>query len=47
MAADDTFTLDIPAAAVPEPASILLLALPLGLVLLLAARHRAANAHLT
>lgn len=34
----DTFTLDIGTAAVPEPAGILLLALPLGLVMLLAQR---------
>ncbi|MGH7113433.1 MAG: hypothetical protein ACREE9_02960 [Stellaceae bacterium] len=41
-ATDDSFTLDIPAAAVPEPSSLLLLALPLGLVMLLAARPRRA-----
>ncbi|MGH7113432.1 MAG: hypothetical protein ACREE9_02955 [Stellaceae bacterium] len=40
-ALDDTFTLNIGAAAVPEPSSLLLLALPLGLVLLLAARQAA------
>jgi hypothetical protein len=34
----DSFTLDVP--AVPEPASIALLALPLGLFMLLTARHR-------
>ncbi len=38
--ADDTFTLVIPAAAVPEPSSLALLALPLGLLMLLAARRR-------
>lgn len=37
---DDSFTLDIEAAAAPEPASVALLALPLGLVMLYAARHR-------
>jgi hypothetical protein len=37
----DSFTLDIvAAAAAPEPSSVLLLALPLGLVILLAAKHR-------
>jgi hypothetical protein len=41
-AADDSFTLVIPAAAVPEPSSVLLLALPLGLVVLLAASRRRA-----
>ncbi len=35
-----SFTLDIPGAAVPEPSSLGLLALPLGFVTLLAARHR-------
>jgi hypothetical protein len=39
--ANQNFTLQIgPAAAVPEPSSLLLLALPLGFVMLLAARHR-------
>ena len=43
VAADDSFTLDIVApAAVPEPSSLALLALPLGLVILLAARRRRA-----
>ena len=42
-AGDDSFTLIIPAAAVPEPSSIALLALPLGLVMLLAARQRPAT----
>jgi hypothetical protein len=37
-AGDDSFTLIIPAAAVPEPSSLALLALPLGLVMLLATR---------
>jgi hypothetical protein len=36
----DSFTLDIPGAAVPEPSSLGLLALPLGFAMLLAARHR-------
>lgn len=39
----DSFTLQIGAAPVPEPASALLLGLPLGLVMLLAARHRHAT----
>lgn len=43
-ATDDSFTLDAVAATVPEPASLALLALPLGLVMLLATRHRARNA---
>jgi hypothetical protein len=37
---NQNFTLDIVAAAVPEPSSLLLLAPPLGFVPLLAARHR-------
>lgn len=40
--ADQNFTLVIGAAAVPEPSSLLLLALPLGLAIMLAARHRQA-----
>ena len=39
----DSFTVDIAAAPVPEPASALLLGLPLGLVMLLGARHRRAT----
>jgi hypothetical protein len=38
-ATDDSFTLDAVAATVSEPASLALLALPLGLVMLLARRH--------
>jgi hypothetical protein len=41
--ASDSFTLDIPAVAVPEPSGLGLLALPLGLVMLLATRHRRAT----
>ena len=41
--ADDSFTLIIPAAAVPEPSSFALLALPLGLVMLLAEWQRQAT----
>lgn len=44
LATDDSFTLDAVAATVPEPASLALLALPLGLVMLIATRHRARNA---
>jgi hypothetical protein len=40
--ANQNFTLDIVAAAVPEPSSLSLLAPPLGFVLLLAARRRRA-----
>jgi hypothetical protein len=36
----DSFTLDVVSAAVPEPSSLALLALPLGLIIVLAARHR-------
>jgi len=36
----DSFTIQIGPAAVPEPSSLALLALPLGLVLLLATQHR-------
>lgn len=42
--ANQNFTLDIKTAAVPEPSNLLLLALPLGLVMLLAARRGRANA---
>lgn len=43
LATDDSFTLDAVAVAVPEPGSLVLLALPLGLVMLLAARLRGAT----
>jgi hypothetical protein len=36
----DSFTLQIGAVAVPEPATLLVFALPLGLIVLLAARYR-------